>query len=498
MAKTSSIAVIGAGLGGLSAAVRLAHKGYNVEVFEKSNTAGGKAACIYACGFRIDTGPSVLTMPFVLEDLFKDIEENINDYISIRRLDIICKYFYPDGTFINAYSDFDKLIEELSSKTGENKNNLKIYFDYCRNIYELTAELFLFSSPAETSTYININALKTLFSFHKIDSFRTMHEANSSFFSNRNIIQMFDRYATYNGSNPYYAPATLNIIPYVEYILGGYYIEQGICSLPAGIQKAANKKGVTFHFNSDVEAIIHDEGRVKGITVNGEFKGFETVITNSDVNHTYSRLLKDTTSYFARKYNKHEPSTSAIIFCWGIKGIHDFLEAHNILFSGNYENEFDCLFNKYVCPDDPTVYIHISSKYKAGDAPEGHENWFVMVNTPYNNGSQNWNNETLRLRKIIAKKIKRMLGIDVNLIIEYEKIITPEDIESSTNSFKGSIYGISSNNRFTAFMRQSNRSRKYKGLYFTGGSAHPGGGIPLVILSGKIVSRLIGERCNND
>lgn len=494
MERKSKIAVIGSGLGGLSAAVRLSGKGYDVHIYEKSDKPGGKAASLSSSGYRFDTGPSVLTMVFVLEQLFQEAGENIRDYLTISPLEIICRYFYSDGTVLNAYADFRKLEKELKEKAGLKESELKNYFDYCRRIYDLTAELFLFKSLGEISTFLNAEAFKTLLNIKKIDSFRSMNEANSAFFSSSKLVQMFNRYATYNGSNPFLAPATLNIIPHVEYSLGSYFIEEGIFSIPAVLAKIAEKKGAKFYYGSSVEKIVYKGNRITGIRVNGEEKEYSTVISNSDVNYTYKKLLEDDKSRFARQYESHEPSTSAIVFCWGIRKQFRHLQAHNILFSADYGKEFSELFERQACPHDPTVYIHISSKYRPEDAPEGCENWFVMVNAPYNNGKQDWEAEKKRQKEIILKKISTVLGTEIEPLIETEKIFTPVDIEANTLSYRGSIYGISSNSRYSAFLRQSNRSRKYKGLYFAGGSAHPGGGIPLVLLSGRIVSGLIEKR----
>jgi phytoene desaturase len=217
---------------------------------------------------------------------------------------------------------------------------------------------------------------------------------------------------------------------------------------------------------------------------------FDIVISNADVNSTYKNLIVDTTSTEARRYESLEPSLSAIVFYWGVRGIHQHLETHNIIFSDNYKKEFEEIFDLGKCPADPTIYIYISSKFNKEDAPDGFENWFVLVNAPYIAG-QNWKEEVERTRKTVIDKINSALKIDLNTLIVKEELLTPEKIESQTGSRLGSIYGISSNSRSAAFMRQQNRSKKYKGLYFCGGSAHPGGGIPLVLLSGKLAAEEI-------
>jgi len=501
-----SISVIGSGLGGLSAAIRLAHAGYDVTVYEKNPTPGGKARSVTQNGFRFDTGPSLITMPFVINELFESVGENPAEWLTLNKLTNLCRYFYHDGTILNAYSDKEKFAAEIETNTTERREALFRYLEYCKTIYELTADIFLFKDLYSPKTYTNLRALKTLFKLPKIDSFRTMNEANRSFFKDEKIIQLFNRYATYNGSDPYKCPATLNIISHVEYTIGGYYASGGMYSLTDALYRLALKKGVKFNFSSPVEKIITDGKNVKGILTGGKEILSDGVISNADVYSTYGKLLNDTKSSAAKKYNKLEPSSSALVFYWGINVVSQKLDTHNILFSANYKKEFEELFDKKVYPTDPTIYIYISSKFSPGDAPAGKENWFVMINAPNVKREMSnvkrqvstspvvglvTNNLIMNIKETILNKIKTLTGYDIKDKIETESIMTPRDIEEETGSYSGSIYGISSNSRNAAFLRQRNMSKQYKGLYFTGGSAHPGGGIPLVILSGKIAAEKI-------
>lgn len=492
MAK-KRIAIIGAGLGGLSAAVRLANSGFEVDVFEQNDDAGGKAGSLVFDGFRFDTGPSLLTMPNVLKELFSECGENLSDYINLKKLDIICKYFYTDGTIINAYSDLNQFGKEIEKSTHDKQKNLKNYLSYCKTIYDLTAELFLYNSPQKASTYFSKKAFTALFQIKSIDPFRTVHQANSFFFRDKKMVQLFDRYATYNGSNPYAAPATLNIIPHVEYSLGSYIPQDGIFSISKSLKQLAENKGVNIYFNSKVEKIEVKNKSVKGVVVGGKLQPYDVVISNSDIINTYKTLVDVDSSKIINKLGRHDLSTSALVFYWGLKGKHEKLEIHNILFSEDYKMEFDDLFTNRVIHNDPTIYIYISSKYKPSDAPKDCENWFVMINTPQNI-NQNWDEEKEKFRKVITEKIKKILSIDIADKIIAERVLTPIDLEKQTGSYRGSIYGISSNDRFAAFLRHPNFSKDISGLYFCGGSVHPGGGIPLVILSGKIAADMINKK----
>jgi len=493
MATSPSIAIIGAGLGGLAASIYLARAGARVTVYEQNVFPGGKAGIVQDNGFRFDSGPSLLTMPFVLQDIFTHAGKNIAEYLTLEKLKILCRYFYPDGTTLDAFSDPDEFADEIDRLSIDTGRQVRRYLDYCQKIYHHTADLFLFKDFRELKTLVSLPALKTLLNLHHIDPFRTMHKANASFFADDKIVQLFDRYATYNGSNPYRAPATLNIIQHVEYNLGGYIVKEGIHRIPAALVEIARELGVSFCFDTKVHKIAYSNNSITGLTTGESTIHYDCIVSNVDAGYTYAHLLNAVYGREARRYFKQEPSSSAIVFYWGIKGRTDRLDTHNIFFSKNYKSEFNDIFARRKCPGDPTIYVYISSRFNKSDAPDGHENWFVMINTPFDSG-QDWENETRRMRKVIIEKLSTALRKDIAARIVFEKILTPRLIEYQTGSLRGSLYGISSNSRFAAFLRQRNASRDWRRLYFCGGSAHPGGGMPLVMLSGKITAGKIIHR----
>jgi phytoene desaturase len=322
-----------------------------------------------------------------------------------------------------------------------------------------------------------------------------MNRANTSFFNNPKLIQLFNRYGTYNGSNPYRAPATLNVIPQLEMLDGAYLPQQGMYSITQTLLAEAEALGVTFHYNAPVESInceakssfLSPKSRIKGITVHQKNLDFDAVVANVDAKRVYNTLLQKP---IPQKIAKAENSSSALIFYWGISREFPELDVHNIFFSEHYEREFDHLFGTKDLDDDPTVYINITSKHCKDDAPAGKENWFVMINAPANYG-QNWEDLRAFARKNILKKLSQHLGCDIESLIEEEDYLDPVRIEERTGSNRGSLYGSSSNHRMSAFFRQSNFSSSIQGLYFCGGSVHPGGGIPLCIQSANIVSKCL-------
>ena len=486
-----TVIVIGSGLGGLSAAIHLQRRGFKVRLFEKNASPGGKMGQYKSDGYRFDTGPSLLTMPFVVDDLFKSAGANREDYLNFIPLDPLCRYFWEDGAVLNASVDVEQMTQEIAQISSADGKNYPAFLEYTRRIFQLTADIFLFSPIHEIKAMLNWRSLETLLRLPQIDPLRSMHNGISRFFKNPHIVQLFDRFATYNGSNPYKAPATLNIIPFVEHGLGGYYIKGGMYKLVQALESLALNLGVEIHTNSPVQQIIHHSRRVRGVLVGDKFFETDYIVCNADVVSARNQLI----SGFPKreeKLNRLEPSLSGMVFLWGVSKKHPELAHHNIIFSQDYHQEFTHIFDKKRAPDDPTVYIAITAKTDSDHAPANGENWFVLLNMPYLKKGQDWEAETARMRETILQKLQRR-GIKISQHIETERVYTPETFYRLYGSNRGSIYGISSNSRSTAFRRPANRSRDIEGLYFAGGSTHPGGGIPLVLLSGKITARLIAE-----
>ncbi|TVR58581.1 MAG: phytoene desaturase [Spirochaetaceae bacterium] len=487
------VAVIGAGLGGLSAAARLAAAGRDVTVFETQAGPGGKAFTETIDGFRFDSGPSLVTMLDVYDALFSELGFSLNEYLEFVKLDPICTYFYRDGTKLRAFADRDRLAEEFFRTTGEPPEHVESFLRYSSRIYDAAADLFLKFSLHDAATYFSPTFFRSLVRIGRIDALRTMNAAVEAHFRTPKLRQLFNRYATYNGSSPYLTPATLNIISRVEYVGGAYAVKGGVYAIPTALEKAGRAHGVRYRYNTPVERIATEKRRgrrVTGVVVAGEHEPFDVVISNADVTPTYERLLDDGDAPLVKRYRRLTPSLSGIVFFWGMDESFDDLSVNNIFFSEDYRREFSSIFDDKRCPDDPTVYVNVTSKVTANDAPAGGENWFVLVNAPCDTG-QDWTAEVRRVRSRVIKKVSSMLGREIERHISCEKVLTPVDIQARTASHRGSLYGIASHSRFSSFMRHPNRSRRYRGLYFCGGSAHPGGGMPLAILSGKIVSDLV-------
>jgi len=484
LVKKATIA--GAGIAGLTAAIRLAKAGFEVHVFEQKSEAGGKITEISGKGYRFDAGPSLFTMPHYVQGLL-----DADTPFEFQNLDTICNYFFSDGTFFPSPANEVLFVQKAASTFGEDPEAIKNHLNYSKYLYKITAPVFLEKSLHRISTYTHKYGLRGIMNLPFIGIHKSMHKANARRFKSSNLIQLFDRYATYNGSNPWKAPSTLNVIPHLEMGIGAFIPKGGMISIARVLFQQAIKQGVVFHFNQKITAIRVDNKRITGLMINDKMFHTDILLSNLDVRLTYNLLNLP----LPNKINKSEPSSSALIFYWGIKAGFPKLDLHNIFFSGNYRKEFQDIFERGAICDDPTVYINISSKYEPGDAPKDCENWFVMINTPANSG-QDWDELRKKARELIVKKINTTLNCDIESLIEFEDFLDPVGIEANTGSTFGSIYGSSSNNLMSAFLRQANFSGKIKGLFFCGGSVHPGGGIPLCIFGGNIASDIIIEKHN--
>lgn len=488
--------IIGAGVGGMATAIRLSLLGYEVEVFERNDYPGGKLSQFETNGFRFDAGPSLFTCPHLIEELFALANEPIAPYFTYEKLAIACNYFYDDGTCIKAYTNKEAFALELQEKTNEPVQNLHRYLQNASDAYNHIAIIFLRHSLHVIQTIFKAPIIKAIGKLKMAYLFKSLNDYNEAAFNSPKLVQLFNRFATYNGSNPYKAPAMLSLISNLEHNEGAYYPKGGMISITNALYRLALKLGVHFTFGKSVQKITTSANVVNGVLVDNIQQDAAIVVSNMDVYFTYNNLLNDSNK--AAKVKKQERSSSAFIFYWGMSKSFPQLDLHNIFFSEDYRGEFNSLFNTGLPFEDPTVYVNITNKLEPGThAPEGKENWFVMVNAPANNG-QDWEGIEQLYRKAIIKKLNKVLNDNVESYIEVEKVLTPVTIESRTASYMGSLYGTSSNSKMAAFMRHPNFSKTINGLYFVGGSVHPGGGIPLCLSSAEIVSNLIKDKYSNN
>lgn len=487
--KAKNIVIIGSGVAGLAAALRLAAAGHQVTVLEANDYVGGKLTARNIGRYRFDLGPSVFTLPNLIEEL-TELSGTARKFEYLV-LDKICNYFYEDGTRLTAYPDKEKFATEVAAKLGEEKQSVYDQLRYSATAYELTAELFMERSLHRLSNFLNLKTAKAILNIGKLKMNRTMNELNSARFRNPKTVQLFNRFATYNGSDPYQAPAIINIIAHLEHNIGAFAPKGGMHDITMHLYEVSKELGATYRMNTKVTQVKTVNDQVVGlVTTQGEIPA-DIVVSDVDIKQLYTRLLDK--KYYPEKILSQEKSLSALIFYWGIRKEFKELGLHNILFAADGKAEFETMFGQKKPYHDPTTYINITSKVTPGDAPEGCENWFVMANVPHNASGEPVA-YVQEMRRHLVAKINRVLNTDIESYIEVEDVLDPYLIEQRTGSAGGSLYGNSSNNKYAAFLRHANESSRIKNLYFCGGSVHPGGGIPLGLLSAKIVSGMIGEK----
>ncbi|MEQ8925854.1 MAG: 1-hydroxycarotenoid 3,4-desaturase CrtD [Fulvivirga sp.] len=477
--------IIGSGIAGIASALRLKKAGYAVKIFEAANHPGGKLHAFHLGNFRFDMGPSLFTMPHLVDELFQLFNKNPSDYFVYTKKETLCNYFWEDGTRFSMPSGQGQFLQKASKQFDVEEKQLKKYLIRNKEKYDLTADLFLSKSLHTWKTYFSFKTVSSLVQAYKLHLNDTLNGVNKKYFNNRHLIQLFNRYATYNGSSPYKTPGIMSMIPHLEMFYGTYLPKGGMHQITKSLYKLALEQNIEFHFNESVDEIVIDGNYAKGIKTAKGLYTADIVVSNTDIFTAYSKLIKSDRK--PKRILNQERSSSAVIFYWGVDKLFPELDLHNILFSDDYEEEFNSIFDKKTLHNDPTVYINITSKEVKSDAPNGCENWFIMVNAPGNFG-QDWDTLIKELKQNVIHKINRVLNCKIENHIIEEEVLDPRKIELKTGSHLGSLYGTSSNSKFSAFLRHSNFSPDYKNLFFCGGSVHPGGGIPLCLLSAKIAT----------
>ena len=482
--------VIGAGIGGLATSIRLAKKGYHVSVFEKNDYPGGKLSTFNLGKYRFDAGPSLFTMPHFVTDLFTLAGEIPSEHFTYKKKDIHCEYFWEDGTRLTAYSDRNRFCKTVEKQLDVPAQTVHNYLERAQKKFNLTAPLFLEKSLHKLRTYLNKETRKAIYGLGSLELFKSLHQVNEEQLKNPYLIQFFNRFATYNGSDPYQTSGIMSLVQHLEEHYGTFIPNQGMGAITESLFQLAQRMGVKFHLGQSVDSIEIENKRAVGIKVCNKRHKSDLVVSNMDVVPTYKYLLPNQKQ--PKRTLEQERSSSALIFYWGIKKSFPKLNLHNIFFSQNYSKEFQAIFQDKTLSGDPTVYVNITSKDVLSDAPAGCENWFVMINAPADNG-QDWDALITQTRNKVLEKLSRILGQDIASLIEEETHLSPPLIAQKTASFRGALYGASSNNRMSAFIRHPNFSRTIDNLYFCGGSVHPGGGIPLCLLSARITADMIPD-----
>lgn len=479
--------IIGGGLGGLSAAVHLASEGVDVKVFEKNSHFGGKMMAVDEEGYHFDFGPNTITMP----EVFTRVLEKAglpSHTLTFEKIETHTRNVFPNGTTFDFSTNPDVMKTQLKKLDPKGYQSYEKFLKEIERLYQMSREHFLHRTFNGWKDYLSPSLMKSMMNVRPLQS---MDRFFREYFSNPDIIQALNRYSTYIGSNPYKAPATFSMIAHLEWNDGVYYVKGGNTRIAESFVQAAEAAGVHLYSGTPVSKVHTYQGRAAGVeTKDGDFFEADHVIINGDLLQAVPELIdqQERKKMSDQKLASYDPSISAFVIMAGLDTCLPQLHHHHLLFSGDYEKEFDQLSNGAYA-DDPTIYICTSAKSDPDVSPKG-DNCFILVNAPAVSGHQQ-NKE--HYKALVYDKLTKA-GIPVQDHLVYEKIIGPEEIEETFGAHRGSLYGPSSNSRSQAFMRPFNKSQDLEGLWFCGGSTHPGGGSPMVVLSGEnTANQIIGK-----
>ena len=487
--QKSNIAVIGAGLGGMSAAISLASRGYSVEIFEKNDKVGGKLNLIQKEGFSFDLGPSIVTLPHIFQELFSQADKQFEDYVQLEPLSVHWRNFFEDGKVIDLVGDYDNQKRILSGIDPDSPRQFTRFLNYAQEQYRAVVPSYFRKGSDSLLQIIIGTPLRDLIRF---DWSHTMHQSVNRFFTNSYLREIFAYFVKYVGSSAFRAPGFLNLLAWVQYAFGLWYVRGGMYNLARGMERLLQELNVPIHLNTEITQINKSGDTVTGIvTVNGEPFSADLVVSNMEVIPAYKNLLHfDSDKHINGK--KFEPSCSGLVIHLGVNRTYPHLAHHNFLFSSDSRHYFSSVFEEYRLPEDPTIYLVAPTRTDPSQAPQEHEIIKILPHIPHLNTKHQYTpKEYSEFRNKVITKCERMGLTDLSKHIVTEHTLTPPDIRSLYYSNQGSIYGVVSDIYKNFAQKAPKHSRHFKNLFFVGGSVNPGGGMPMVVLGGMQVARLI-------
>lgn len=503
MAKSGRVGIIGGGLGGLAAACTLAARGYSVVLFEKSPWLGGKAAVLSEAGFRFDMGPTILTIPDVLRRVFAEAGRRLEDYLDLVRLDPQWRCFFADGSALDLVADVGAMSAKLDTYapgSGSGYSEFQVLSD---RLHRISNDYFFWKSIGGIGDMIDLRAgfsPKILGDVLSMRMGRSVAGTVRKFVPDTRVAQLLDHFTQYVGSSPYGSPAVLCGIAHMQSSDGVWYPMGGTRAVPEALVKLATELGVELRPGVGARRIVtNDTGdSVLGVETDaGERVELAAVVSNADSVRTHRELVNGAAPRAVRRFENrrgYEPACSGVVLYLGLRKGYDHLLHHDFVFSRDAEEEFDFIYHKGEPAPDPTCYLCAPARTEPAVAPPGGEALYVLVHTPYLRPHHDWTRMLPEYRRVILDKLKTTGQMpDIEERVVYESVLTPQDIHDRYRVLNGAIYGLASHGKWFGAFKPANRSPDLKGLYLAGGAAHPGPGMPMVLMSGWIAADTLDQ-----
>ena len=487
--SSSNIIIIGAGLGGIAAAARLAKAGWQVTVLEKNSTAGGRCNQLIKDGHRFDIGPTLYLMPEIFAETYNALGKKVQDRLDLRRIDPTYRIRWNDGSELGLTANLIDLQAQLEAIEPGSFGGLLNYLAEGSRHYHVSLEKFIGRNFLNIFEYLNIRNLPLIFSAKAL----VKHYPNASrYFSNPRLRAAFTFQDMYLGVSPFDALATYSLLQYTELADGVWYPIGGMYRIIQDLVEIAEELGVKFIYEAPVEKIEVNGDRATSVRLaNGEQLFADVILANADLPYVYRKLLPDQKQ--SRKLQKLKYTCSTIMFFWGVDQTYPELGHHNVFLSDDYYESFNQIFNQHSLPQNPSFYVHAPSRIDPASAPPAQDTIFVLVPVGHlvDGETQDWESMVNRSREAVLNRLAKMGMPDLKNHIKFEITMEPRDWEQWYNLEKGSTFGLSHNFMQVGYFRPQNRHRKWKNLYFVGSSTHPGGGLPIALLSARLVTERI-------
>ena len=479
------VVVVGAGVGGLAAAARLAHQGFDVQVFEKTDGPGGRCNQLKVEGFTWDIGPTIVLMPEVFEETFRAVGRRIEDYLTLLKCDPNYRVYFRDGSDITFTSELCAMGRELERIEPDSFERYLAFLAQGRVQYRTSLDYLVGRNYNGISDYFSPKVLARIF---QVRAHRCMYADVSRYFQDDRLRAAMTFQTMYLGVSPFASPAVYGLLPFTELGVGIWFPKGGLYAIPLALERLAREEGVRFHYGAPVERILTDGGRTTGVRLaGGEVVEADAVLCNADLPYAYEKLLDPQATTLKRKEKLRYTSSGYMLYL-GMKKQYPELGHHNVVFGLDYKGSFDDIFERFRVPEDPSFYINAPTRTDASLAPKGKDSLYVLVPVPHQHPGVDWKQEGPKVRAKVFARLAALGFSRLEADIEVERVFTPDDWASTFNLARGSAFGLAQNFTQIGPFRPANQDARVKNLFFVGASTQPGTGLPTVLISARLVT----------